>query len=277
MLIVDAQVHIWGANSPDRPWPADGVGRAHTSDPLTAAKLVGRMDEAGVDRAIIVPPSWEGERNDLALAAARDWPGRFAVMGRLDHSDAANAARLADWKAQPGMLGIRVTFNSVRFRKGLAEGLFDWFWPAAEEAGVPLMISAAHVLPEIAKVAERHPTLRIIIDHLSIPTTARDADAVAAMDRLCPLAKYPNVAAKASALPSFSTEPYPYPTLHAPLRRVIDAFGPERVFWGTDLTRLDCSYREAVTMVTEEMSFLSAAEKELVMGKGICGWLGWGT
>jgi len=275
MLIVDAQVHIWGANTPERPWPADGVGRAHTPEPLSAAQLVDRMDAAGVDRAIIVPPSWEGERNDLALAAARDWPDRFAVMGRLDHSDPANAARLADWTAQPGMLGIRVTFNSARFRQGLAEGLFDWFWPAAEAANIPLMISAAHVLPEIASVAERHRNLRIIIDHLSIPTTARDAEAAAAMDRLCPLARHPNIAAKASALPSFSTEPYPYPALHPPLRRVIDAFGPERVFWGTDLTRLDCTYREAVTMVTEELG-LSDGEKELVMGQGICEWLGWG-
>lgn len=274
MLIVDAQVHIWGANTPERPWPEEGIGRAHTPDPLTAEKLLARMDDAGVGRAFIVPPSWEGERNDLALAAARDYPDRFAIMGRLDHSDPANVSRLKDWTAQPGMLGIRVTFNSPRFRKGLAEGLFDWFWPAAEEADVPLMISAAHVLPEIAQVAERHPGLRIIVDHLSIPTTARDADAAAAMDRLCPLAKHPNIAAKASAIPSFSTEPYPYPTLHPPLRRVIDAFGPERVFWGTDLTRLECSYREAVTMFTEELG-LSDAERELVMGKGICDWLRW--
>jgi len=274
MLIVDAQVHIWGANTPERPCPVDGVGRAHTPEPLTAEKLIGRMDEAGVDRAIIVPPSWEGERNDLALAAARDWPDRFAVMGRLDHSNPDNAARLAGWTSQPGMLGIRITFSSARFRKGLAEGLFDWFWPAAEKAGIPLMISAAAVLPEIARVAERYPGLRIIIDHLAIPTTARDADAVAAMDRLCPLARYPNVAAKASAIPSFSTEPYPYRAMHAPLRRVIDAFGPERVFWGTDLTRLACTYRKAVTMFTEELG-LSEADKELVMGQGICDWFGW--
>jgi len=84
MLIVDAQVHIWANHTPERPWPADGFGREHCAEALTADALIARMDEAGVDRAVIVPPSWEGERNDLALDAARRWPDRFAVMGRLD-------------------------------------------------------------------------------------------------------------------------------------------------------------------------------------------------
>jgi len=275
MPIVDAQVHIWAAHSPERPWPADGFGREHAAEPLSAEKLIARMDEAGVDRAIIVPPSWEGERNDLALDAARRWPGRFAVMGRLDHSDPTNAARLKDWTKQPGMLGIRVTFASGRFREGLAEGAFDWFWPAAEKAGIPLMISASGLLPTVAGVARRHPGLRIIVDHMGIGTTARDAAAIAALEPLYPLAEVPNIAVKASALPSFSTEPYPYPSLHPHVRRVIATFGARRVFWGTDLTRLACSYRQAVTLFTEELG-LAEADKAQVMGQGICDWLGWG-
>ncbi|MEP7070432.1 MAG: hypothetical protein ABI789_14380, partial [Usitatibacter sp.] len=65
MRIVDSQVHIWGANTPARPWPA----RAHShGESLAAAKVLVEMDAAGVERAIIVPPSWEGDRNDLAIA-----------------------------------------------------------------------------------------------------------------------------------------------------------------------------------------------------------------
>jgi len=41
------------------------------------------MDLAGVRRIVIVPPSWEGDRNELALEAARLYPDRFAVMGRI--------------------------------------------------------------------------------------------------------------------------------------------------------------------------------------------------
>jgi L-fuconolactonase len=76
--IVDSQVHIWGANTPERPWPARA--HSHGAIPLGADQLLRRMNEAGVERAILVPPSWEGDRNDLAVAAAQLHPDRFAVM-----------------------------------------------------------------------------------------------------------------------------------------------------------------------------------------------------
>ena len=69
MRIVDSQVHIWGANTPERPWPARA--HAHGDEPLGAEQLLPAMDAAGVERVILVPPSWEGDRNDLAIAAAR--------------------------------------------------------------------------------------------------------------------------------------------------------------------------------------------------------------
>ena len=75
MRIVDAQVHIWQSDNPDRPWPPGNAGRAHRPVPLEADGLLQEMDSAGVERAILVPPSWEGDRNDLSIAAARRHPG----------------------------------------------------------------------------------------------------------------------------------------------------------------------------------------------------------
>jgi hypothetical protein len=70
------------------------------------------MKEAGVDRAVIVPPSWEGERNDVALEAARLHPDRFAVMGRLALEKPESRPLVEGWRRQPGMLGMRFTFNT---------------------------------------------------------------------------------------------------------------------------------------------------------------------
>jgi hypothetical protein len=56
---------------------------------------------------------------------------------------------------------------------------------------------------------------------------------------------------------------------------VVEAFGPQRVFWGADLTRLPCPYRQAVSLFTEEREFLSDADKEWGMGCGIAEWLNW--
>jgi len=73
----------------------------------------------------------------------------------------------------------------------------------------------------------------------------------------------------------YVTEPYPFPSLHAHIRRVVDAFGPQRVFWGTDLSRLRGTYRQAMIMFTEELDFLSATDEEWIMGRGIAEWLHW--
>jgi len=79
--IVDAQMHLWKAESEDWKWPS-GM-QPQLPEPFTIERLLPLMNEAGVDRAIIVPPAWVGDRNDYALEAARRYPDRFAAMGRI--------------------------------------------------------------------------------------------------------------------------------------------------------------------------------------------------
>jgi len=47
------------------------------------------------------------------------------------------------------------------------------------------------------------------------------------------------------------------------------------MFWGTDITRMPCSYRQCVTRFTEELPWLSGRAQELVMGRAVRDWLGW--
>ena len=274
-MIVDAQVHIWAENTPERPWPARA--RAH-GPALDAATVLARMDEAGVDRAILVPPSWEGDRNDLALAASRSHPQRFAVMGRLDPDAPAAKNEVERWREQPGMLGLRFSFHTELLRQPFLDGRFDWVWGAAERAGHPVMVLVHHAyMDRMDAVAARHPNLRLVLDHLGLVSGEKDAHAFRGLDQLLSLARHPNVAVKASALPCYTDEPYPHRGLQPYLRRVYDAFGPRRMFWGTDLSRLPCSYRQAVTLFTEEMPWLGPQDLEWIMGRGVCEWLGWKT
>jgi len=276
MIVVDTQVHIWAPNTPERPWVL-GPERAHLPIPLDAEAVIGLMDEAGVDRAILVPPSLEGDRNDLALKAARDYPHRFAVMGRLKLDDPAAPERLKEMKSQPGMLGARLTFHRDNDRPLLTNGAADWFWPAAEALGVPVMVHAPERLPQVAEIARAHPKLTLIIDHMGFARETSDDKASAGADRVLALADYPNVSVKVSALPCYSSEPYPFRNLHDPLKRIIDGFGIRRAFWGSDLSRMlsRCTYRQAVTMFTEELDFLSPRDLEWIMGRGILGLLHW--
>lgn len=280
MLIVDSQVHIWGTNTPLRPWPVPAAGlkavAVHKEVPFTKEFLLEEMARAGVDRIIIVPPSWEGDRNDLALEAAQCFPERFAVMGRLDIDAPDARGQISGWLKQRGMLGMRFAFHTPLLEIPFVSGRVDWVWAAAEAAGVPLMVLVPHrLMPAIDRVAERHPRLKLVMDHFGLAGDKKDAEAFRDLDRLIALARRPNIAVKATILPFFTTDHYPYESVHPYIRRVYDAFGPRRLFWGTDLSRLPCAYRQGVTMFTEEMPWLTTEDKEWIMGRGVCEWLGW--
>jgi predicted TIM-barrel fold metal-dependent hydrolase len=278
MQIVDAQVHVWIPETPERPWPAGGAARAQLPYALDCDKLLAMMDEAGVDRAILVPPSWEGDRNDHALAGAAAHPDRFAVMGRIALDQPANVKLLPDWKKQRGMLGVRLTFVQEREREWMRSGATDWFWGAAEATGVPVTLHATGLMRCVASIAEKHPRLKITIDHFGLSTRmVNEGRAEECIDDTVSMAKYANVFVKVSAAPVYSREPYPFRDVERHVRRVVEAFGPRRCFWGTDLSHAlaHATYRQCVTHFTEELPFLSEADKEWIMGRGVLECFGW--
>jgi predicted TIM-barrel fold metal-dependent hydrolase len=271
MQIVDAQIHLWSTGLPSN--------RAHRQvTAFTADEAIVLMDEGGVDAAVIHPPSWDPGSVTMAFEAARNYPGRFAIMGSLPLDQPDSRARLARWRQQPGMLGLRYTFLTDPKRRWLHDGTLDWLWAAAEEAGVPIAALATDSLAELGRIAERHPGLRLTIDHLGGrggTTILMDAASMTHVPELLALAKFPNVAVKATGAPGYSSEPYPFPAMHIYLKQIYDAFGPRRMFWGTDITKMPCSWRQCVTMFTEALPWLAEPDKRLVMGEAICDWWGW--
>ena len=193
------------------------------------------MDEAGVDRVVIVPPGLN-DRNDYALEAVKRYPDRFAVMGRIPLKDPKSAALLPKWKEQPGMLGVRLTFNSPTLLGWLKDGTADWFWPAAEKAGLAgmfLTIGRAAFAP----IAERHPQLTLIIDHMGLNTASRAKQARdPGGDRSGRCARQISERQRqAVGAARNSLEPYPFRDMTVHLQRVFDAYGPQRCHWGTDI------------------------------------------
>ena len=271
MQIIDAQIHLWGTGLPSN------LSHRQVTH-FTPEEVVPLMDEGGVDAAVIHPPGWDPGSTDMAFRAVRDYPGRFAIMGALPLDSPDSRARIATWRNQPGMLGFRYGFLNDPTRKWLADGTLDWLWAEAEKAGVPVAALATDSLAELGRIAERHPVLRLTIDHLGGRgglTTLKDDAAMTHMPQLLALAKYPNVAVKATGAPGYSAEAYPFPKMQTYLRQIYDAFGPHRMFWGTDITKMPCSWRRCVTMFTEELPWLSEEDKRLVMGDALCAWWGW--
>ena len=275
MTIIDSQVHIWAPETPEQPYAKGDASKPHRVIPLGHEELLREMDLAGVQRTVLVPPTWEGDRNDTSLEAARLYPDRFAVMGRMAIDKPESRALMPTWKQQPHMLGIRMSFHQGRPKLWLEDGTADWFWDAAERHDIPVMAFAPHAAWKLGEIAERHPGLRLIVDHMSLSSALRGKPLDGAVDSLVKLARLKNVAVKVSALPCYVEEPYPFPTLHPLIRRVVDAFGPQRCFWGTDLSHLTSTYRQCLTLFTEELKFLSDNDKEWILGRGIAEWLPW--
>ncbi|HZB90540.1 MAG TPA: amidohydrolase family protein [Stellaceae bacterium] len=266
MLIVDAQIHLWSKGTTLPP---------HRPTPYSMAEALADMDAAGVDRALIHPPSWDPDSNELAVAAARAYPERFAILGNFPLDRPESRALVAGWKSRPGMLGLRFTFLRPEQKSWPYDGTMDWLWPAAERAGLPVALLAGDFLPLVGQVAERHPGLKLLVDHMAAVRNTTGETAFQHLPELLALARYPNIAVKATGGPSYAADPYPFRSLHPYYRRLYDAFGPRRLFWGTDITRMPCSWRQCVTAFTEEMTWLPEADKALVMGRALCDWIGW--
>ncbi len=272
MLIVDSQIHLW----------QNAKMSAHHRQTPTYSEddALAEMAAAGVDAAVLHPPSTLGEAvNVQAVEAVKHHPDKFCILGHFDLQAPNGREIVRNWRQRPGMLGFRFTFNQPHQQGWWTDGSLDWLWAACEEEGLPIGLLAGGHMAALDAIARRHPALKLHIDHCGRAGGgaggAKDDACFADIGEMLALAKLPNVAVKLSGAPSYSSDPYPYRNIHKYLRRIYDAFGPQRCFWGTDITRMPCSYRQCVTMFTEELPWLTGRDRDLVMGRAVCDWLGW--
>ena len=272
MLIVDSQIHIWENGK---------MSAHHRQTPnYSIDDALAEMALAGVDGAVIHPPSSLGEAvNELAIKAVRLHPEKFCILGHFDLHSPDRENIVAHWRERQGMLGFRFTFNQPHQKAWWTDGSLDWFWAACEKADLRIgLLASGNNMAAFGKIAGRHPRLKMHIDHIGRGgggSGIKDDAAYADLPDMLALAKLPNVAVKLSGAPSTSSQSYPYRNIHGYLQQIIEAFGPERCFWGTDITRMPISYRQCVTMFTEEMPWLKGRDLELVMGGAVVDWLGW--
>jgi L-fuconolactonase len=284
MMLTDAQLHVWEADRPDRPW--DRRHRPQLDDPFTVEQAVALLDEQGVDRAVLVPPLVSGFNSDTANACALEgaaaYPERFVVMGRFDPRPPDARQRLEGWLDQPGMRGVRLSLEGPPAPQLLEEGALDWFWPEAERLGIAVYFLRPGRPQDIAAVAERHPALRIACNHLALGEGGRSPEALAAhVDLLKVLLPHQNVAITISALWGASQQAYPYADIHGSVRRIYDLFGASRLAWATDYTAARGRLGDAVTypmlrdFVDVALPDLTASERDEIFNGTIGRLLSW--
>ena len=276
-MITDAQIHLWEADTAERPWPP-GV-QADVEPPLTAERFIPMMDEAGVARALISPPGASGFDPTYALECAQRYPDRLAVTSRWTLDDPKGPERLPTWLDQPGMIGIRFAILPSNLERWRDSGQLARFWADAERYDIPLMVFAPGTLPEVGHAARRHPGLKLIVDHVNLMNSTPETVGER-VDALNELAQFPNVGVKLGALPIRSATRYPFTDLHAPLRRVYEAFGAQRLMWASDQTTTmakdKASYSENLNLIREAaLGDIPSADMERILGGTVSEWFRW--
>src|SRR5256885_13897149 len=206
MLIVDSQIHLWQnakMSAHHRQIPTYSVDDA-----------LAEMAGAGVDCAVIHPPSALGEAvNVLAVEAVRAHPDKFCILGHFDLQSPDREKIVAHWRERPGMLGFRFTFNQPQQKAWWTDGSLDWFWAACEKGGLPIgLLAAGGNMAVLGKIAERHPRLKLHIDHLGRGGGGGGGggEAVFAdLEGVLAVAKPPQHGVKMSGAPGYSSQPDP--------------------------------------------------------------------
>ena len=246
-IVIDSQVHAYEANTPQRPWFRVPNWPPH----VTGDEMVAAMDKVGVDGAIFISPfsiyQYDGS---YAVEVQKKHPTRFAIIKPVNPDDPAVADVIADWKRTPGTVGIRIIMTKESKREPNDPG-FDRICQAAVKHDFPVNVLFWGNVDSGTALIDRHPETRFIIDHMAIlqpQVPPAPPDAWADLPKVVELAKRKNAMIKISGACTLSHQPFPYPDIWDPLKRIFDAWGFERCLWGTDWTRAFAvvNYEQAV-------------------------------
>jgi predicted TIM-barrel fold metal-dependent hydrolase len=263
---IDAHVHVW---SPDvARWPtAAGMSKAGIGpDSFTPEELFAHCKPCGVDRVVLIQMSFYKYDNAYMLDAMRRFPGSFAGVAIVDHTQPDVVERMKSLAAE-GCRGFRLTGWKDPEQYFAAPGIETmWRYGAEANLNMGLLINAA-ALPRIDRMCEQFPDTPVVIDHFArvgIDGEFHDAD----VKNLCRLARHKRTYVKTSAFYALGKKQTPYTDLLPLLKSVYEAFGPDRLMWASDgpfQVVGGHNYRDSIDLVLQRADFLSETDRRKLL------------
>jgi L-fuconolactonase len=274
MRLIDTHTHTWGSDTAELPWP-EPVLPPGWDGPYTAHELVEDMDAAGVEEAAMVttPMYGRGVRaNEYTMRSIEAYPDRLWGVGLMDFYGDPDEVRAALRRVvgHDRMLGVRMhacleyeehSTDLDRTADWILDDELEPVWTEASRREATVFIfPKAEQLSMVATLAERHPDVQLIVDHMAFPDETTSPDAAPWTD-FETVAEHDNVAVKVSSLPRSSEEDWPYEDLWGYVRNLADWFGTDRLLLGSDYPWMDdwAEYEKCLSWV-EEVPFLSARD-----------------
>jgi L-fuconolactonase len=266
-MIIEWNAHMFSADTARFPFHPEAVytpgAKTLEADPL--AIYLERMAQEGIDRAVLVHPEPYGDDHRLVLDCLERERDRFKGTSLFYPKDPQAPTKLAALVLQEPKI-VSTRFHAHRGKESYLDTFADAGVRALWEKALDLnLVVELHIGPDygfqVVELMRHYPQTRVVIDHLAEPYWG---DAVE-FSHVLAMADFDQVYMKLSGLNHFATDAPYYPSAKPFTRRVIEAFGPQRVIWGSG----------SPSIVDVHMDGYSAAERDLVKGGNLARLLDW--
>lgn len=270
--VIDSAIHLWSTGADPYPWAVPPPAALQTL--ATPEAYIDAARAAGVSGALVVQPANHLYDHSYVTAALKSHPDFFRGMGLANPTlPAAEAVAALEELHEAGFVGVR--FNAGAFAGGLTSEVGRALYKRAGELGMPVGILAfkgvAPFLSDLEALCTDFPATTLILDHLGFfrqPAIGGQLGAAAANDEdswrgVLGLARYPQVFVKVSALFRASAEPPPFADLAPRVSALVDAYGAQRLMWGSDYPFVlpgGFPLPEGVSETPARMSYADAAK-----------------
>ncbi len=263
--IIDPHVHVW-KHDPRYPW-AKETTRPPDKD-ATPEMLLELMRANGVARTVIIQVIYYRWDNSYAADVLRQYPQYFRGVARVNPESPAAPDDLSRLVEEQGFQGVRLSPAEDPTGDWIRGPLMPPLWKRCRDLKASMnILTGTSRLQDIGLLVEKFPALTVVIDHMADCPASRPDE----LKKLLALARYPQVFVKVSHTWSVSKQAYPYRDAQEQVRRLYDAFGPQKLMWGTDwpMVEAHCKYAQALAMVRDEMKFLNDEDKSWMLSRTV--------
>jgi L-fuconolactonase len=271
MAVIDAHLHVWDPTRARYDWLTSDPGPLTRT--ITFAEVAPRLRAARVEKVVLVQAADNDDDTDFMLEVAAANPEIVGVVAYVPlHEPAEAARRLTELRGNPLVVGIRNLVHDRPDPDWLLRPDVDEGLALLEELDVPFDLVG--VLPrhlEIVPIlSERHPRLRMVIDHLNKPPIGLD-DREPWWSLIARAAENPLVSAKVSGLYSATadTSAWTVEQVRPFVGRAVDVFGAERLMYGGDwpVSVPNGGYERVWEGLSQIFADLDAAERSAILGE----------
>jgi L-fuconolactonase len=260
-LMIDAHVHVY-KRDPAFPFAA---GQKVPKQDYPVVTLLALMKANGVARTVLIQIiRYKWDNSYLARVLGR-YPNLFQGVCRVNPEDPAAPDHLTQL-TEDGFRGVRLSPGAGPEGDWILGPLMRPLWRRCAELKVPMTIlTSVSRLRDLVPLIEANPTLDVVIDHMAVCPLGNPEQ----LRLLLELARFPRVYVKISELWAIAAQPYPYLDTQDRVRRLVDAFGPNRLMWATNwpVSLQKLPYARAVELYRNHMPYLSLADHQQILSK----------